>query len=153
MNTLWFLWQSSLQNVCVKLKIIWYLTDLHAVQCRYSIENYGFQCYIPNSGNQYHFVNFLEQLIHENPVAKPHSCVDPVITSNFNCYNIYIFFAITLDETSVLVTLHFLMQNIYQSWSRPCHGAEQRQHQPVTLFTDVCVTGVPPLGCSETSVK
>ena len=29
--------------------------------------------------------------------------------------NIYIFMAITLDETSILVALHFSMQNIYQS--------------------------------------
>ena len=29
--------------------------------------------------------------------------------------NIYIFIAIALDETSILVALHFLMQNIYQS--------------------------------------
>ena len=30
--------------------------------------------------------------------------------------NIYIFIAIALDETSILVALHFSMQNIYQSW-------------------------------------
>ena len=30
-------------------------------------------------------------------------------------FNIYIFIAIALDETSVLVALHFSMQNIYQS--------------------------------------
>ena len=29
--------------------------------------------------------------------------------------NIYIFIAIALDETSILVALHFLMQHIYES--------------------------------------
>ena len=31
--------------------------------------------------------------------------------------NIYIFIAVALDETSILVALHFLMENIYQSVS------------------------------------
>ena len=30
--------------------------------------------------------------------------------------NIYIFIAVALDETSILVALYFSMQNIYQSW-------------------------------------
>ena len=54
--------------------------------------------------------------------------------------------AIALNETSILVALHFTMQNIYQSYDsyccliaekifrRPCRGAEQRQRQSVTFF-------------------
>ena len=38
---------------------------------------------------------------------------------------IYIFIAIALDETSILVALHFSMQNIYQSYdlATPWGGA------------------------------
>ena len=33
--------------------------------------------------------------------------------------NIYIFIAIALDETSILVAVQFSMQNIYESCQRP----------------------------------
>ena len=59
------------------------------------------------------------------------------------------------------------MKSIYQSWSSPCHEAEQRRHQPITSFVYWCLCDVvhllpfamtlsmlrvPPPGCSKTSV-
>ena len=55
--------------------------------------------------------------------------------------NIYITIAIAIDETSILVALHFSMQNINQSCDLG-HAVEQRQ--PVTFFVyrHVCVISV-----------
>ena len=82
------------------------------------------------------------------------------------CYNIYTFIAIALDETSILVALHFSMQNIYQL----CDLGHTVGRSNVNVKTSnvLCLltfvwrrsgialtlsAGVPPLGCSESSVK
>ena len=79
--------------------------------------------------------------------------------------NIYIFIAIAIDETSILVALHFSMQNIY--WSCDIGHVVGRSNvksasNVLCLLTflwrrsRIALTlsaGVPPLGCSETSVK
>ena len=49
--------------------------------------------------------------------------------------HIYIFIAIAIDETSILVAIHFSLKNIYQSCDLGrAVGAEQRRHQPITFF-------------------
>ena len=51
--------------------------------------------------------------------------------------NIYIFIAIALDESSILVAIHFSMKNIYQSCDlgcADCSGAEQGRLHPITFF-------------------
>ena len=61
---------------------------------------------------------------------------------------INIFIAIALDKTSILVGLHFSLQNIYQSYDLDhAVGREQRQRQPITFFVYWCsrdVGHVPP---------
>ena len=48
---------------------------------------------------------------------------------------IYIFIAIAMDETSILVAVHFSMKKqLPVMWSRPRRGAEQRRRQPITFF-------------------
>ena len=57
--------------------------------------------------------------------------------------NIYIFIAITLHETSILVAVYFSMQNIYQS----CDLGRALRHDIVTstsannvlFFIDICM--------------
>ena len=50
--------------------------------------------------------------------------------------NIYIFTAVALDETSILVVVHFSMKNIYQSCDLGCAvgHTRQRRRQQITFF-------------------
>ena len=55
--------------------------------------------------------------------------------------NIYIFIALALDETNILVSVHFSMKNIYQSCDlgRAVGRSNINISQQRCLLTDVCV--------------
>ena len=53
---------------------------------------------------------------------------------------IYIFIAIALDETSILVVVHFSMKNIYQSCDLGRAVGRNIVDVSQSLFTEVCVT-------------